>query len=168
MAKRSKYTTYAPPSSDKTTMMKKLFGRSADKTKLPPQVTEGDPAKVEEKLVAIALQHLTPASQTGDLQHFPTPVNMQFGNSPQLSDVKWDKEGDPANPYTPDIRSPGNPDLSGRDSNPEISAADVKPNYVPGSDSTKSPSESAQTIVTNTGLNKDIKLGSSGGNEFGT
>lgn len=44
--------------------------------------------------------------QAGDLQMFPTGVDLTFGGAPDTSKVKWVNPGDPANGYIPDVTSP--------------------------------------------------------------
>lgn len=76
---------------------------------------------------------------TGDIQMFPTGVNMSFSAAPSLSETRLDRVGDPTNPYVPDLSSPGA--IDGKinisplemDGNGSINATGdggVKPHYV--------------------------------------
>jgi len=90
----------------------------------------------------------------GDPSMFPTGVDMSYGAAPDLADVKWKNAGDPANAYVPDLSSPGptggdsvNVDPKTKDKDPEISAADVKPTYVPGTAPNYGVTEGSGTAV---------------------
>lgn len=79
-----------------------------------------------------------PGVQEGDSDMFPNGVHLDYQGfddanipSPDVSAVKWENAGDPATPYIPDIRSPGNPELIPQDEAPELTNEDIKPNYVP-------------------------------------
>jgi len=75
----------------------------------------------------------------GDLQMFPEGVDMAYGAAPTLADAQQNRVGDPANPYVPDLSSPGaeegkinvNPlSKSGAGSIDAVGADGIKPNYV--------------------------------------
>ena len=113
-------------------------------------------------------QFRVPAHTAGDLAMFPTGVDLDFKGSPNLDDVKWTNAGDPANPYTPDISSPGPGKTAGTDKadDPGITPADIHPNYVPGAPGTgtKSPSATTPKVVKANELGTGAPLGDSGGN----
>lgn len=78
----------------------------------------------------------------GDKQMFPTAVNMAYGPSaygsgaPNLADTQLNRAGDPANPYVPDISSPGavegstNVDPQTKTGNGALAPDVIKPTYV--------------------------------------
>jgi len=102
--------------------------------------------------------------QAGDAGMFPSGVNLRFGDAPDLTDVKWNQAGDPANSYVPDTSSPGPGRTQGivKDVNPGISTADLKPNYVEASPGTGtvSPSSTSESIGGGS-LTKDLEKGKS-------
>jgi len=163
-----KYTQYAPPATDRNVRLNKLF-RSDDDIQRPiTQDLVGKEDEVRMVIVEMAKQALQPAHQTGDLQHFPEGVDMHFQNSPDLETVEWTRAGDPANSYAPDISSPGPGKTAGtdKDQNPDLSVADLKPNYIPGAPGTytNTPSAVHAKIIAANILGVPGKLGDSGGN----
>ena len=168
MSGTGKYTVYAPPASDKNTLLNKLF-RSDDATlKSPVQDLVGKETDAREMVVSLAKTSLTPAHQAGDLGHFPSGVDLNFAGAPNLNDVQWSNPGDPANSFAPDITSPGPGKTTGtdKDSDPEIKVVDLKPTYVPGAPDTgtKSPSTTNAKVVAANLLGVPGTLGDSGGN----
>lgn len=172
MSGTGKYSQYTAPTivdgkdvTKKESRLRKIFSdKYSDKSKVPPHLTV-DPGKekeAREAVVELAKQLLTPSVQTGDPLQFPGGVSLDFNAAPNLDDVKWKNPGDPANPYTPDITSPGVNSLLGTDkkSDPEISASDINPNYK-SETGTASPKSTSQKITENSTLGKDGKLGSS-------
>jgi len=176
MSGTGKYTQYAAPMGDKYVVLKKLFGTHAPPSSLPHQmqIDPGKETNVRDAIIADAKLQFTPSHQSGDLGHFPKGVDMDFSGAslpagpPKLEDVKWMLAGDPANPYAPDISSPGPGKTEGTDksSDPNIKSSDLKPNYVPGAPGTgtKSPTTTSPKIVAANELGKSTKLGDSGGN----
>ena len=168
MSGTGKYTQYAPPTSDKNTLLNKLF-HSSDATEKPiVQDLVGKENDARDAVVAIAKAQLTPAHQAGDLGYFPSGVDLNFAGAPKTEDVKWALAGDPANPYAPDISSPGPGKTLGSDksADPQIKVTDLKPTYVPGAPGTgtKSPAATNAKIVAANLLGVSGKLGDSGGN----
>lgn len=168
MSGSGKYTQYAPPASDKNTLLNKLF-HSGDAVEKPiVQDLVGKENDARAAIVAIAQQQLTPAHQAGDLGYFPSGVDLNFAGAPNLADVKWVNAGDPANSFTPDISSPGPGKTNGTDkaTDPQIKTTDLKPTYVPGAPGTgtKSPTATNAKIVAANLLGVAGKLGDSGGN----
>jgi len=113
----------------------------------------------------------------GDLQMFPKGVDFKFGEAPNLQDTSLGRSGDPANPFMPDVSSPGavdgavNIDPKAKTGNGSIDVADVKPNYivangVVGEDAqnlgTQSPSTTS-TLVGQSTLLKNLVPGKSNG-----
>lgn len=175
MSGKGKYTQYAPPSSEKNTRLNKLF-KSNDST-LKPIVQDlvGQEIKVREAVIEIAKAKLQPAKQDGDISMFPQGVDMNYtyasvdpAAAPNIEKVEWKNAGDPANPYMPDVSSPGPGNTDGVDKsvNPEIKTVDVKPNYVPGAPGTgtKSPVSTNAKIIAANVLGIEAKKGDSGGN----
>lgn len=182
MSGTGKYTQYTAPTvvggkdvTKKVSRLRKLFSdKYNDKTKVPPHLTV-DPGKekdARDETVALAKQLLTPTNQSGDPGHFPTGVNLDYASATDLTEVKWSRPGDPANPYVPDLTSPGVPTLLGTDksSDPQVSPDDIKPNYEPGNvgSGTQSPKKAAQKISESSVLGQEGKLGSSGDKEYGS
>jgi len=168
MSGEGKYTVFAPPASDKNTLLNKLF-RSTDAVhQAPTQDLVGKETDARAAVIAIAKQYLQPAHQTGDLGHFPSGVDLNFAGAPDTTDVAWTVAGDPANPYTPDTTSPGPGKTEGTDKNvdPQLSASDIKPTYVPGAPGTgtKSPAAVNAKIIAANLLGVPGVLGDSGGN----
>ena len=168
MSGTGKYTTYAPPASDKNTFLNKIF-HSDDATQKPiVQDLVGKELDAKEAVVSIAKVELTPAKQQGDMNYFPQGVNLDFRDSPDVTTVGWTRPGDPANSFAPDITSPGPGKTEGlqKDEDPKIKIVDLKPTYVPGAPNTgtKSPSAYAAKIIAANLLGVPTKLGDSGGN----
>lgn len=168
MSGQGKYTVYAPESNSKNTLLSKLFPNS------PTSNFVGNEIDYRKIVIDTANAKLIPTSQDAD-QYLGGKVNMDYAGSPDLTKIKWDSakfgfnetvtnSGGPANPYTPDLSSPGPGKTDGTDKSvdPVISAEDVKPTYVPGGPNTgtKSPAEYAKKIATQI-LGVTGKMGSS-------
>ena len=171
MAGKGKYTEYAPKQGDSKTLLKKLFGTNAGTGDgvgtLPPQMVV-DPGKEGDALaaiVAIARAVLTPVKQQGDHGYFPDGVKLDFSDSPITEKVGHAAAGDPANPYMPDITSPGPGKTDGSDkvADPKIAPTDIKPNYVAKSGGTASPADTRKKIIEGNTLGESGKMGSSDG-----
>jgi hypothetical protein len=175
MSGNGKYTQYAAPASGKNTLLNKLF-HSDDPTLAPvAQDLVGKEDDVRKAVVALAKQAMLPSHQSGDPALFPQGVDLDYTYKqdpsmlPDIPSVKWKNPGDPANPYIPDISSPGPGKVSPLDKSkdPEIKVEDIKPNYVQGAPdtSTASPVAAAEKIVAANELgNSPGKLGDSGAN----
>lgn len=162
MSGQGKYTTYTATASDKNSLLGRLFkGNSAISNPLADLTGKEEDARKQTVERAKAL--LSPNVQQGDPGHFPQGVNMNYEGdangvqTPDLTQVKWDSAGDPANAYAPDLTSPGpgTTDPLSRDADPEISVADIKGiGYVPGAPGTgtKSPSETSKSVKENSEL----------------
>jgi hypothetical protein len=182
MSGQGKYTTYVPVSSTRNTLLRKLFNAKASNGagvfygKLD-QADNGDAAKAAVASatapVVNGIGGLLPkgGNQSGDPQMFPTGVSLSYGNAPDVSAVAWKNPGDPANPYVPDITSPGpgKTDPLDKDADPSISYSDLKPNYKPGTDAdsttkriegtgTTSPSVTSPSVASPIG---DLTMGKS-------
>lgn len=179
MSGKGKYTVYVPPKSARRTFFEKLFAGSTTST--PPFLGIDqdksilDANKLGNDLLRAAS---TAGIQKGDSGYFPDGVDMNFTGAkatiqaPDTSEgksVKWTKAGDPAFSYLPDISSPGPGKTEGTDKavDPKITAADIKPVYVPGAPGTgtKSPTESSDKVSDASELGgTGLKLGDSGAN----
>lgn len=161
-----RYTKFAAEASDKNTLLNKIFHSEHPTLKSPTQDLVGKEVEVRDQTVALANEKLVPSHQIGDLGHFPTGVDLDYTTAPTMEDVKWTKPGDPANPYTPDITSPGPGRTDGvdKDKDPNISVADLKPAYVPGAPGTgtKTPLSTAAKIIAASLLGVAGKNGASG------
>jgi len=168
MSGTGKYTVYAPPANEKNTLLNKLFHSSDPVSRSPYQDLVGKETDARNQITATANELLVPSHQAGDLGHFPTGVDLDYKSAPNVPDVKWNVAGDPANPYVPDITSPGPGKTEGSDksSDPEIKTTDIKPVYVPGAPGTgtKSPTVTSAKIVAANLLGFDAPKGDSGGN----
>jgi len=153
-----RYTTYVPIKTDnKVSLLTRLFkgGLSA----LYGDNDSND--KAAEAAVATAKSVL---DGKGDPDIFGKGVSLQYGDSPNTLDVKWGKAGDPANPYVPDLTSPGpgKTEPSDKNANPGINATDIKPSFDPAKTSvnTTSPSATAPRLGS-TSLGDDLEMGKS-------
>jgi hypothetical protein len=168
MPGKGKYTAYVGKKSPRRTMMERLYKNSPFK-----DLDETEAATLASEL---GNRHLLPSHQDGNPSMFPQGVSLdyQHPNSPDFDDVKWTKRGDPATAFFPNTESPG-PGPDGQvntappDHDPELSIADVKPNYVPGvpgthaegGTGTVNPSETTPRIAGNVVLGRDLPMGSS-------
>lgn len=151
MSGTGKYTVYAPPASDKNTLLNRLFNSKDAVQKPLTQDLVGKEEEARKSIVELAKSLLQPAHQVGDLRTFPEGVDLNFGGAPKIEDVKWVNPGDPANAYAPDPSSPGPGKTAGTDkaTDPQLKPSDLKPNYVPGAPNTgtKSPAVTNAKIV---------------------
>jgi hypothetical protein len=169
-----KYTTYVGGvATDAHKLLAKLFPASPFATPL----TAGDEKAAQKMIVDVATAKvdasgvggLQPSDgvQQGDLGMFPTGVPLGFGASPDVSSVKWTNAGDPANPYFPDITSPGPGKTDGKD---KTTDPGLKTSDVPHTDSDtagqdlRNPTKDGPAIYGNNTLGAPQKLGDSGGN----
>lgn len=132
-----RYTTYLPVNSEKTERMSKLF-------KGTEEIYGG--AKSNADAAAVAVKTATTVIDgKGDQDMFGNGVSLTYGEAPDTTEVKWSNPGDPANPYVPDLSSPGVGRTEGveKDSDPQISAVSIKPNFDTGNPSTNTTSPAA-------------------------
>lgn len=169
-----KYTTYVGGvATDAHKLLAKLFPSNP----LATPLAGGDEIAAQNIVKAIATSPvnaqgvggLQPSDgvQQGDLGMFPQGVKLGFGASPDVSTVKWTNPGDPANPYFPDITSPGPGKTDGKDkaTDPGLKTSDVPSTDIDtaGQD-LRNPKDDGPAIYTNNGLGNPQKLGDSGGN----
>lgn len=169
-----RYTKYVPVASPRNEMLSKLFNSRADagKGEIYGAAYQTDPVKAAAAAVATATAKVVngvggilpvDGFQTGDTDTFPTGVKTNYSGAPNLNDVAWDtatstfggppsNAGGPANPYTPDLSSPGPGKTSGtqKDIDPKITTSDIKPNYVAGAPDTGTVSPSATASLLGT------------------
>lgn len=174
-----RYTSYVGGGA--ATVAHKLLSKLFPDGPLATQVANGDEKGAQALAQAIATAKVAngvggiqPADgiQAGDLGMFPAGVDLSFGytigsppnSSPDVTTVKWTNPGDPANPYTPDITSPGPGLTAGTDKNvdPKIAAADINP--APSLDDVRDPSNDGPAVSANNTIGAPQKLGDSGGN----
>lgn len=178
MAGQGKYTTYVPVASARNERLGRLFaGNSTVSNPFAELTQSGDQEKAIEQTNQRAEPLLRPETQQGDPGHFPEGVNLNYtGNendvsTPNLPDIAWESAGDPANPYMPDLRSPGPGDTSptSRDDDPEITPADVKGDgYTPGQpgvSTARNPASTIEPIREANALGKRLPLGKNSDNE---
>lgn len=179
MSGTGKYTKYTPVENtqlgsdlSKFVLLDKIFKKG------PLVGFAGKEADYRALVVADAKALMQPDLQTGDTDHFPVGVNLDFSGDnlpsggPDVSSVKWVNPGDPANPYVPDITSPGPDNTAGTDKNvdPEIVPEDIKPTYLyPGAPKsatagTVDPEDTGAKIDKASELGKTGILGDSGAN----
>ena len=155
-----RYTTYVPIASPRNKLLSDLFNSKAsnDAGAFYGKVDETDNSKAASAAVATATSKVvngvggvvpSDGMQVGDSAMFPMGVDLTFGNAPVVTDVKWKNPGDPANPYVPDLSSPGPGKTSPLDKNsdPKLGIADLKPNYIPGAPDTGTVSPSTTSPV---------------------
>lgn len=168
---KGRYTTFVPPASTRNQKLNRLFnGRAEGKGDLYGETYQTDQAKAAEEAVKVATDNdkgLFPAdgTQVGDLNMFPEGVRLDFTDSPNLNEVAWKKAGDPANPYMPDVSSPGPGKTDGtqKDQDPKITVSDVKGvQYVPGAPSTGTTSpDKTSPLLGNGPIGKTLVKGKS-------
>lgn len=162
MAGQGKYTKYTAEASPKNALLGRLFKGSPEISN-PYADLVGKEEDARLQTIARAKELLTPRVQQGDPTIFPQGVNMYYEgdengiSAPEMSEVKWRQAGDPANPFAPDISSPGpgKTDPLSKDVDPKISIEDLKgPGYVPGAPGTgtKSPNKTSAAIKENSKL----------------
>lgn len=172
-----RYTTYVPVASNRNTMLRNLFNARASNEAgtFYGKVDETDNIKAAAAAVVTAVAPVAATGiggvipsaglQAGDPGMFPTGVDLSFGNSPNLTEVVWGSAGGPANPYTPDLSSPGPGKTLGveKDSDPKITVADVKgEKYVPGAPGTGTTSPNTTSpVVGSTPIGKSLQMGKS-------
>ena len=164
-----RYTVYVPPASPKNEMLSKLFNAKSPKGDIygkAYQTSVKDAAAAVVKTATDKDKGLLPedGNTAGDINMFPNGVNINFSDAPNLSEVEWKSAGGPANSYVPDLSSPGAGRTQGldKDVNPNITAADLKPDYVPGAPGTGTSSPNTTSPVLGTSpLGKALKMGKS-------
>lgn len=158
MPGQGKYTKYYDqvPQTDKKQLLESVFSKGPFATN---SYNQADVVATANKYLAAIgdSESGTEFLQKGDPGLFPQGVMLDFSGIPgsdvdaDISKVEWKKGGDPANPYTPDIRSPGPADgvdlkstdtsivltnvdaTSGdpRQTDPKLTTFDIKPTYDP-------------------------------------
>jgi len=169
-----KYTTYVGGvATDAHKLLAKLFPASPFATPL----TQGD-EKAAQKIVSDVatakvdskgVGGLQPSDgvQQGDLGMFPTGVKLGFGDSPDVPTVKWSRAGDPANPYMPDITSPGPGKTDGKDksSDPGLDVHSVpRTDIDTAGQDLRNPKADGPAIYGNSTIGNNQTPGDSGGN----
>lgn len=175
MGQLGKYTTYVGGSAtDAHKLLSKLYPASPFAVPL----TAGDEAAAQAIVQTIAVAKVvkgvggiqpSDGVQAGDLGMFPNGVKLGFGDSPDVTQVKWVNPGDPASPYIPDVTSPGPGKTQGRDkvvdptsTVPGIIAESTTDDVV--GQNLRDPSNDGPAIYKNNTLGNPQKLGDSGGN----
>lgn len=175
-----RYTSYVGGGAATTAhkLLVKLFPDSP----FAAQIANGDEKGAQAIVIAEATANVTngvgglqPANgiQAGDLGMFPAGVDLSFGytvgvvppnSPPDVSTVVWQNPGDPANPYVPDITSPGPGLTDGTDKSvdPGISAADINP--APSIADVSDPITDAKGVVKSNVIGQPQVLGDSGAN----
>lgn len=152
-----RYTKYVPVASPRNELLARLFNARADarKGEIYGAAYQTDLDAAAKAAVATATAKVdgngvgglipSDGNQSGDIDMFPTGISFNYGDAPDLNDVKWNVAGDPANPYAPDLSSPGPGKTDGvqKDIDPKISVEDIKgAKYVPGAPGTGTTSPS--------------------------
>lgn len=119
-----RYTTYLSVKSGKTDLLSKLFKGGFSGLYSGAE----DNSKAAESAVSTAKSVL---DGKGDPDMFGSGIDLSYGTAPNTTEVKWGKAGDPANPYVPDLSSPGPGKTEGtqKDADPGLKPEDVKPNF---------------------------------------
>lgn len=154
MPGRGKYTKYVPERNTKSLMLERLF-LGTNKASPPYAGMEQAAAVLTSNAAGdVYLRGGESSLQRGDPATFGT-VAMNYSGAPDTTTVTWNKPGDPAGPYVPDITSPGPGKVEGVDKTHAADAyevkgiqKDLKPDWVPSSD-TQSPSETSKKIHDN-------------------
>ena len=186
-----RYTNYVPPASARNKLLSDLFNARAENEagNIYGAVyqTDATAAATEAVKRAIANVNATGAGgifpesglQAGDPQMFPTGVDLIFtGKLSQIQppdtaegkDVTWQKAGDPANSFVPDVSSPGagppgvtRVDPMDKDKNPGLSVKDMKgETYIPGAPGTGTTSPTVTSpLIGKSPIAKTLELGKS-------
>ena len=134
-----RYTTYIPVNDKKRVYLNKLFkgGMSA--------LYDGATTNADAAAAASNLFKKKFDSGVGDVDMFGTGVLMHYEEAPDTTAVKWTSAGDPANPYVPDLSSPGpgKTDGTDKDADPQIKTTDIKPKFDPSNPTVNTTSPSA-------------------------
>lgn len=154
-----RYTTYVPVNSNKNNLLRKLFKGSID---IYGSNAQGNNAVAA--TAAVAKRNEVVNGQ-GDIDFWgPNGVSLSYGTAPNTTEVEWSKAGDPANPYVPDLSSPGAGKTDGvdKDVDPGLLTTDIKPNFDPNNPSvnTTSPSATSPRLGT-TSLGENLQGGKS-------
>jgi len=171
-----KYTTYVGGvATDSHKLLSKLYPAGP----FAAQVTSGDEKAAQQVVIALATANvdsngvggLQPANglQAGDPGMFPTGVRLGFGDAPDVTQVSWKNPGDPANPYVPDITSPGPGKTDGKDKSvdPQLSVQDMRAIATtedPAGQNLRNPSNDGPAIYKSNTIGSPQRLGDSGGN----
>lgn len=180
MSGTGKYTSYAPPSSEKNTLLDKMFPNS------PTSGFVGKEAEYRAAVLALATANvnaagvggLTPQDgvQKGDPGMALGEVDLNYTLAPDITVVTHDSAntpsgnaaGGPATPYFADLTSPGPGKTDGVDKvgDPRITIVDIKPTYVPGGPNTgtRNPADRARAIAAQVLGVDPTRLGDSGAN----
>jgi len=154
-----RYTIYVPVKSDRSQRLFKLFKFGA------PDIYGGAESNVTAaQLTAENAKKLFDGIVPGDREMFGDGVSLKYGTAPDTTEVKWAAAGDPANPYVPDLTSPGPGKTEGteKDSDPGLKANDIKPNFDPGNPSINTTSPSATSLRLGTlSLGENLTMGKS-------
>jgi len=138
-----RYTTYLPVNSEKTERLSKLFKGGSN------ELYGGAKSNTDAAAAAVAVAKSN-RKGVGDPDMFGAGVSLVYAEAPDTSEVGWKNPGDPANPYVPDLTSPGPGKTDGvqKDANPNIDTIDVKPNFDPANPSinTASPTATAPRL----------------------
>ena len=184
---KGRYTTYVPIGTPRNALLNKLFNEKAgDAATLYGDKYQTDNLKAAAAASARAtapvvngVGGLIPSDglQRGDLGMFPDGVRLGYGDAPDLTKVEVSsdaKPGNPANPYMPNIASPGPGKFKHEVGSPisveDLAAAEGStggPNhlagYTPGAPgtSTTSPSSTSPTVGVSPFAKDELKAGSS-------
>jgi hypothetical protein len=154
-----RYTTYIPVKSPKTERLFKLFKFGA------PDIYQGaETNTAAANVTATAAKTLFDGVVPGDPDMFGPGVSLSHQNAPDTKEVVWDSAGDPANPYVPDLTSPGPGKAEGtdKDEDPKIKAVDVKPNFDPANPTVNTTSPAATSAkLGSLSLGENLTLGKS-------
>ena len=168
-----KYTTYVGGvATDAHKMLAKLFPASPFASPL----TQGDEKAAQKLVTDVATAKVvngvgglqpSDGQQQGDLGMFPTGVALGFGDSPDVTTVKWTNPGDPANPYHPDVTSPGPGKTEGKDkaTDPGLPAGSLPhTDSDPAGQNIETPSSSGPAVYGDNKIGGLQTPGNSGGN----
>lgn len=150
-----RYTTYIPVKNEKSDRLAKLFNKNSSAGNI--YAGAEDNSKAAAAAVEIAKSVL---NGSGDRDMFGNGVDLSYGTEsgsvPDTAEVKWTAAGDPANPYVPDLSSPGPGKTEGvdKDVDPKLESTDIKPNFNP-----KAPSAGATSPAATSKRLGTISLG---------
>lgn len=133
-----RYTIYLPVKSLKTDRLSKLFKGGLG------GLYDGKETNAEAAAAAVLVAKSV-LNGKGDQDLFGNGISLSYGDSPNTADVKWNKAGDPANPYVADLTSPGPGKTAGteKDTDPGLAPGDIKPGFDSGNPTVNTTSPSA-------------------------
>jgi hypothetical protein len=125
-----RYTTFVPIKSARNSVLKSVYN---DRYGSKADIYEGSKSFDNFSTAQVAAENSLKIKNKDEiLEYWSEGISLFYKGAPDVSSVKFVNPGDPANPYVPDLSSPGvNQGVPSIYSDPGISINDVKPNFDP-------------------------------------